>query len=164
MTRGQALVVLLGSAALLGCGSGGNTPADFVGIWQAVSGQSTPVCTPPPVAAAPPVFSTFFQRFAISAAGKFELTDVDEKGAQTDLCVYELAVSGNKASVKPAQACQITTPSYTSTSSYSEDVYALSSDMASLDEIGTLESTTQEGTAQATSCHVTFNYHYVRLP
>jgi hypothetical protein len=128
-----------------GAGGGGSVSAsDFVAVWQGVSGTYTDVCGSMTTT---PSFTPFTLEFRSDGSGGLVVID-------SSSCTYPFTVSGSVATMTGTpQTCSDAGNIIT----WTQDVFTLSADRQSMDEVGTVTNTTA-----STSCTQSDAIHYTR--
>ena len=134
-------------------GTGGTTDR-FAGIWTETGGSATQDCGAG--AMTNPFTMAFDLEFEVSSAGHLDLLTLDQNDAvMAGSCPVTYVESGSTASLNGAQSCAMTGNTVT----WTADVFTLSSDGASMDEVGASQLVTNTQT-----CMNTVTIHYTRKP
>jgi hypothetical protein len=123
-------------------GTGSVSASDFVAVWQGVSGTYTDVCGS---VTTTPSFTPFTLEFRSDGSGGLEALD-------SSSCTFLFTVSGSVATMTVPQTCT----DAGNTITWTQDVFTLSADRQSMDEVGTVTNTTASSTCtQSDSIHYT---------
>jgi hypothetical protein len=108
--------------------------AAFVGTWQAPAETAQMRCNG--VETTRPIAPSSL-RFQAGVSTDLDLIALGATGAAASPCVYAYVITGDTASLDGKQTCTVVTDTATTTTAWLDDVFTLTGDDLTLDEIGT---------------------------